>query len=353
MALICTSLRFLWLIPWVLSAALAPKQVYFSKPSQSKALEATPVVRLRFRRSEPIPNMPGSLAVTLPVHCRDSILYLDSIKPSDPTEHVIYGIGGKAATVFPVAAITDLKSVKVEAAFPGPSYLGILVRGKRVSEKESSAPYYISLFNPNGQFEHSVPISVDHAISHFGMLPDKFLVVGYDRVSRRAKLDLLNLDGTFLRSIDIPAARVSAQTPGADSVPHVLEQDQMLGSLMMSAYGDSVLVWRAGSRDPVVEVRSNGAVREVPLQIPEGYTLAEMVSSTGNWIARVGTKSFPDPESESVNSRYYTINPADGTLVSRLEMSREDGNLIVCEADNVYTSFEMDAVQRLRLLTSY
>jgi len=66
-----------------------------------------------------------------------------------------------------------------------------------------------------------------------------------------------------------------------------------LVSVFFTAVSQNIVVWRSNSADAVVEETQGAGVREVPLQIPDGYRLADMVASNDRWVAHFRTESTP------------------------------------------------------------
>ena len=162
----------------------------------------------------------------------------------------------------------------------------------------------------------------------------------------------LKSSGEVVRQIDVPASRRSLEWGDASSNPDSQQAAKMfLGSVFFTAVDQNILVWRANSADAVVEVRQSGWVREVPLQIPDGYRLADMVPSNDRWVAHFRTENTPPNARMSVDTdTYFDVRPQDGSLAAEIVQKGDTPLSIACESSGIYTSFKMDNAGKMVLL---
>jgi hypothetical protein len=92
-------------------------------------------------------------------------------------------------------------------------------------------------------------------------------------------------------------------------------------------------------------------VREVPLQIPDGYRLADMVASNDRWVVHFRTENTPPnvPMSEDTDA-YFELRPQDGSLAAKIVQKGVVPLSIACESSGTYTSFKMDDAGKMMLL---
>lgn len=320
---------------------------------------------VRFKAQGPIPNLPYLPAISLPVQCNsDGTLFFDSIKPENPSEHTVYEVTVKNSLRFNTGMIPGLYDVHFLSSYPSDSQLGMLVRATTESaqDKMTGAPhsYYVVTFDLKGNFKKSTAIEVSPNFmpSHLALLRSgELLVSGFDKGNQVARLVLLDVDGTFKRPIDLPAARLpNSPREQANPMYEIHRSERLLGSVSFSNASDSVLVWRGGSTDPIVEVREGGALREVPIQIPSGFVLADLVASNDRWVAHFRRATYTMKQAQNTNDphiyAYYEVRPSDGTLARQLTLQGNRAGTVYCEHDSTYLSFEVGGDNKMLLLTS-
>jgi hypothetical protein len=124
-----------------------------------------------------------------------------------------------------------------------------------------------------------------------------------------------------------------------------------LASVFFTPVGKNIVIWRTNSSDPVVEVTDGGGVREVPLQIPEGYRFVDMISSNDRWVVHFRTENTPASANMSEDTdAYYEVRPQDGSLSAKLVQAGDIPRSIACENDGIYTSFKMNKAGKMVLL---
>ena len=98
-------------------------------------------------------------------------------------------------------------------------------------------------------------------------------------------------------------------------------------------------------------MREGGGVREVPLQIPDGYRLADMVASNDRWVMHFRTENTPPNVRWSDDTdAYYDLHPQDGSLAAKIVEKGEIPRSIACESNGTYTSFAMGDAKKMLLL---
>ena len=126
---------------------------------------------------------------------------------------------------------------------------------------------------------------------------------------------------------------------------------EYLASVFFTPAGKNIVVWRSNSSDPVVEVTDGGGVREVPLQIPDGYRFVDMVTSNDRWVVHFRTENTPPAAQMSEDTDvYYEVRPQDGSLAAKLLQAGDAPRSIACESDETYTAFKMDNSGKMVLL---
>ena len=220
---------------------------------------------------------------------------------------------------------------------------------------------YVARFNLDGTYEGATELGVQCdlsrpgscELSHLAVFPSgDILVSESDPETSTLKVLYLKASGDLVKQIDVPASRRPLNWGDASSDPQLRQAAQaFLSSVYFTAVGDTIVVWRANSNDPVVEVRDGGGVREVPIQIPEGWRFADMVASNDRWVVHFRTESTPPSVRMSTDiDAYYEVRPQDGSLATRIVQSGDIPLSIACESSGTYTSFKMNDAGKMLLL---
>lgn len=125
----------------------------------------------------------------------------------------------------------------------------------------------------------------------------------------------------------------------------------LIGSVAFTPYGQDIFVWRRGSSEPILDVGSGGAVREVPLHVPTGFVFVDMIPANDRWVAHFRRQTVAEhtPFSQDAYS-YFELRPQDASISSRLLISEEARQFLACESDGNYMTYTMDKDNKLILL---
>ncbi len=156
----------------------------------------------------------------------------------------------------------------------------------------------------------------------------------------------------MVKQIEVPASRKTLDFGGVSSNPDLAREAKMyLASVYFTPVGKNIVVWRANSSDPVVEVSEGGGVREVPIQIPDGWRLADMVTSNDRWVAHFRTENTPPSVRMSEDTdEYFEVRRQDGSLAAKIVQKGDIPLSLACESSGTYTSFRMDNAGKMVLL---
>jgi hypothetical protein len=129
-----------------------------------------------------------------------------------------------------------------------------------------------------------------------------------------------------------------------------------LTSMRIIPYGQNLLLFPTATKQPVIEVNEHGIVHVYVLQIPKGFVLETLLSTSGHrWKvstlgAKVETNTYKDSETHSYAMEYgpiFEFDPADGAVLRRID--RPEGPpwaMLTCEHDGEYAAFTTDAISR-------
>lgn len=346
----------------ILFASAAFAQTPKSRPEKADtptdiAIQSdVPRKTLDFKVVDPGVSVNISPVTAFPPQCAtDGALFLDELDLRDLNSHTVVSIHGAKSQTYLLSDVSDLHDIHLWSFFPSDSIVGFLVRATRglpsapvpgrspIGVSWSDYHNYVVEFDRDGSYKKSIQLPIFYSLSHLAIFPSgEFLVSGYDKLNSTARLLLLDSSGQIVRTLDMPASR-SDPTNGAPygSAASVMASSELMGSIMFTAYDQDILVWRMGSSDPVLDVSSGGREREVPLQVPPGYSFSDMIPTTDRWVAHFRSLNTKEgsPLSQAGYS-YYEVRPEDGSISSKLIESGVVPLSIACEHRGVYLGFK-------------
>lgn len=289
------------------------------------------------------------------------------LDPKDFNKHTVVSFKDKESQTYLPSAISDLHDLFIFGFFTSKSIVGFLVRGSKdllgppghgkspAGIAWSTYHTYIAEFNRDGSYKGSIQLPISYQVNHFAILPSgEFLVIGYDKINSTVRMLLLSSSGTIEKPIDLPELR----TPAAGNAPYgsvdaATATTKLMGTFVFTPYNDDILVWRMNGNDPILDVNSEGGVREVPIQTPPGFVFVGLVPSNDRWIGHYRTQSTPEdaPFTKETYS-YFELRPQDGSISSKLLITGDGSQYLACEGDGSYINYKLDKNNKLVLLKS-
>lgn len=220
---------------------------------------------------------------------------------------------------------------------------------------------YVARFDLDGTYKGTIELAASCDLSrpgscelrHLAVFPSgDMLVSESDPETSTLKVLYLKSSGKLVKQIEVPASRKTMDWGDASSNPDLRQSAKTyLASVYFTAVGSNIVVWRGNSNDSVVEIRDGGAVREVPIQIPDGWRFADMIASNDRWVAHFRTENTPPTARMSTDvDAYYEIRPQDGSLAAKIVESGDIPLSIACESSGTYKSFKMNEAGKTVLL---
>jgi hypothetical protein len=260
--------------------------------------------------------------------------------------------------------------------FPSDSGIYFLVQGSKEQPGSSRGPgkspmgiplkdfhNYVAKFDLDGTYKGTTEIGTQCDLSrpgscelrHLAVFPSgDMLVSESDPATSTLKVLYLKSSGEVVKQIEVPASRRPMEWGDDASSNPELEREAkaFLASVFFTAVGENIVVWRANSADPAVEVHDGGGVREVPIEIPQGWRFADLIASNDRWVAHFRTENTPPNVRMSPDvDAYYEVRPQDGSLAVKIAQKGEAPLAIACESSGMYTSFKMNEAGKMVLLT--
>ncbi len=343
-----------------------------------------PTRAVEFKAVETHPNFALPTATTDYPHClQDGSLVLQSVdwetvmktpKGKFPKYNdIVTIVQGKKTKTTLSTSISDLTDFNALDIFPADSGIYFLLQGSKEQPGErgpGKSPWgiplkdyrnYVARFDLDGTYKGATELGVACDLSrpgscelrHLAVFPSgDMLVSESDPETSTLKVLYLNSSGQVVKQIEAPASRRPMEWGDATSNPGVRRAASMfLASVLFTAVDGNIVVWRANSDDPVVEVTQGGGAREVPIQIPKGWRFADMVASNDRWVVHFRPENTPPTVNMSADTdTYFDVRTQDGSLAAKIVQKGDIPLSIACESDGTYMSFKMDEAGKSVLL---
>jgi hypothetical protein len=182
----------------------------------------------------------------------------------------------------------------------------------------------------------------------------EMLVLGWDEANLLPMLAVLKEDGTVRRFMDTDDRKAKGAFGRAMVTAEKLQNAAFVN------FGSEVLLTFPGTTRAVVELNAGGAVKTIPLQIPAGYVLHDVLnsSSRGALVVRVqaakdGETVGPFDESSDAKRRLFEMSSYDGHLIREFVFDMPQASEVTCGAGYSMTAIFADAVPDANLNGSF
>ncbi len=226
-------------------------------PDENKVSEL-PTRQLIFTAGELVSGLNVSPVIVLPMQCAsDGALLFDMLQPPSFMQQALYAVTSKSSHSFEISAMTDLHGTHLISFFPGNNHVSVLVRATRettpspgeATVRQSSYGFFVAVFDRQGNYMKSVELAIHNVLPfHIAALPSgEYLVTGYDRANDMPRLYLVAGDGQVVRTLALSDNLGQYVSDDPNSAKGMMNYSRVLGSILMTAHGDEVLVWRRGA----------------------------------------------------------------------------------------------------------
>jgi hypothetical protein len=319
---------------------------------------------LEFGSPQSIRGIGPSPLLATPFQClADGAVFVDALDPSHSMKQTVYSLLGNQVSAYTMDAIHDLSHVQMIDYFPQSSTVNFLVRASRkavpettIQENSQRPPldrsdhYFIAIFGRDGAYQKSVQLPISYPLFRFAALPSgEFIVAGYDSAVDAEKLVLLDDGGQLIKTIDPAVSSAErAERRNASADQRMIAGDESAGRASFVGFKDAVLEWRAGTKDPIIEIRADGSTREIPVVLPNGGALADILPSDDEWVAHVQPASTTSSGPRNLLTySYYELSPLDGRVLRKLTISNVRVGTMACKNRGKFIAFSTDQDKRL------
>ena len=290
----------------------------------------------------------------------------------------IVSLDPKGGHYFSLSSVPEVYDVTLlRGFFASESLVGVLVNGTRDnaikipqsfpsdSGVKPRAIYtgvhhdYLVEFDVQGNYKKAIELPDSYHFWHFEALGnDDLLALGYDKINPGPQLFILDSSGQVKRNLQIPDRLVDDPVlydgQSSDVTKQVVAETSM-NWWNFALARNKVILYKARTNDPIVEIGSGGVARDISVDYPEGYVLDSIVPANDRWIVRFRKGAIEDAATsgkpiEATSYVLYEADPVDGTLLRQFEISGPFYS-IACEHDGVISAFSVQE-EKVSLLTA-
>ena len=221
--------------------------------------------------------------------------------------------------------------------------------------------YFLSLSDHDGDGAKLLALDLKFkplkiALLHSG----DFIVLGWDEINLTPQLVLLKQDGTLRRFIDLDSRKYAKgeeahkaytsekEAASSSSTRGVLRS---LQAAVLVPYGNQVLLTQPGSALPVQVLSDLGEERSVPLHLPAGFLLHDVLVSDGrgSWVVRAqAVEDFQESDkgrkTSNPKQRLFEVSSHDGSLIRELLFDKPHISAVTCAPNYKLTAIFYDTI---------
>lgn len=318
----------------------------------SEAGLAWPQAKVRFSAEKPVLGLPLKSSRSM-VRCgSDNTAYFNLDGGSQLSDVAgaprLYSIstGGEVKSLVRKLPV-DFNEIEVRDFFVADRSIVTLVHAaKSDSQGVRETEDLLSMLDPDGDFKDLVKVE-----SHFRPLKvavfgdGEMLVLGWDEANLLPTLAVLKPDGTIRRFLDTDDRKAK----GAFD-PTNVSLKRLQGAAFV-AYGGEVLLTFPGTSQPVVILNAAGVDGTIPIQIPAGFVLSEVLNSSarGPLVVRVqamkeSTVQGQFDESSDPKRRLLEVSSYSGQLIREFVFDKPKISDVTCGASYAMTAIFADTI---------
>ncbi len=286
-------------------------------PAQSSKKPAPPRTRaISFVSPTPALGLPAGLTHTTGVCSADGLSFFDTSADTD-TPSDLY-------TVSMTAEVKHLRrklplsytALTVLSFYPADHTLVTLLKAEKRDDPKSSpttTDYFLSLSDHDGDQADLLELRLPFRplrVAAFGS--GDYLAVGWEPANQLPVMAVLKSDGTIRRFVDLG----DLQRSDAKAAKNL----ELLNAAAFVPFGNSVLLTFPGSNRPAQLASPNGTGGSIPLFIPSGYVLHDVLNFGGQNPLVMRVEPLPQPPDDKGKipkpgpMRVFEVNSYTGAL---------------------------------------
>jgi hypothetical protein len=332
-----------------------------SLQSLDRSSDPTPLYRVSFERGDVIAGVNSTPTVELPFKCtNDGTIFVTFqggvpansglLPPLFAPQQFVSITPPDRGQVFRLDQIPELFVSREIDHYPSDSEVVFLVRASREKRPEKRTfPWgkegatreytanaaeqhlYIVSFSRDGQYKRTAEIDDVFHVQNVGVFPTgMILAFGLDESDDSPKLATLKQDGTLLKFLEIPKGDVPGSMVGGNDSP----RRGVIASSELVPEGHSILIIQNKTTFPILEVSEGGTIRAIHPRLLKGEQLEAAIPSDRSLYV------IASPETTERGSAgvIYEVNPEDGSLLRRFELTAGRASQVACIHEGKFLS---------------
>jgi hypothetical protein len=333
------------LVVFVGSGAIAQKPSPSASPGETRALS--------FLNPTPILGLPEGAARQRTQCSTDGLTYFAiSSDATDRSALDLYSVStGAEVKRFRRNAASQLSGISVRDFFPSEHTLVSLLEHDVPDERDPGGPpreehYSLSISDHAGDESEAVPLNLSFKplrIAVFGS--GEYLALGWEEANQLPELAVLKADGTPRRFIDFDDRSRSRGTSPAVAPGETRDTEESLRKAALVPFGTAVLLTYPGTTRPVRVLTSAGFDRQIPISLPAGFLLKDVLVSGTMTVFFVRATSTEEVEPVAAGEaktrpvqRIFEVSAADGKRLREFTFPKQDVADVTCAANNSFTA---------------
>jgi hypothetical protein len=309
---------------------------------------------VRFSNEKPVLGLPLDGNRSRPRCANDGAVFFDLTPDSDAAAApLLYSISrdGEVKHLLRKLPI-DYTNVLVRDFFAGEGTLVTLLQAEKrdgPDMRPREVDYFLSTSDHDGDLPNLIQIDVRFKplkVASFGS--GDFMVLGWDEGNLLPELVLLKGDGTIRRFVDLDDQKPGAN-PQKEAAPKRVTLEELQDAVFVP-YGGEVLLTYPGTAKPVVVVGAGGQSRSIPIALPGGYVLHDVLVSEAPWSLVLRAQEPRDPKATNdagnpPQPRLFAVDSSHGNLLREYVIDNKPLiSEVTCAAKNSLTAMFYDTV---------
>ncbi len=317
---------------------------------------------VQFSRVHPVLGLPLGSS-TARAHCSaDGTAFYDLTASGATAGQELYGISTDGGVKHVLRKLpVDYTHVQIRDFYVGDKQLVTLLEAdKRDNVADASPPrevnYFLSTSDHDGDLSTLVQVDVRFnplKIASFGS--GDVMVLGWDEGNLLPEIALLKEDGTVRRFVDFdehrPDAARDQQVNGTQR--EVIRERVMLEELQGAVfvpYGSEIMLTYPGTTKPIRVLTGVGESRSIPIALPGGYVLHDVLVSSGRGTlvvraqAEATGKAATDEATRNSHLLLLEMSSYNGALLSEFTFAKPQVSDVTCAPNNSLVAVFQDTV---------
>ena len=363
----------LCVLGWPLSAAQAQTAAGVTAPRAYM----WPVINVRFRAAKPVLGLPrGNSHGQISCSPEGEMFFSLSGEPdaaaasgSGRTLPVLYRLkdSGEVQVIARLPPPTEFTDVSVRDFFAAEHDVVTLLRAEVRSDGDPNIPaqetrYFASVSDHDGDGGRLVPLDVRFRPSKIALFGSgDFLVLGWDGINLMPVLALVKDDGTVRKFFDLGNVNLSqrqeSQKPATatslrelQGAPAARTAEELLARAAFSSFGSEVLLTFPGTAKALQVWSPGGDSRNIPIALPAGFVLHDVVQSGRHWTLVVRAQAEEDsakekkPSDTKPQQRLFEMNSTNGGLIREFVTDKPTVQDVTCAVNPRLTAVYFDTL---------